>query len=274
MSSLSRPASLQISANFFRKLFHQRQFLRTLIVRDLKSRYVGSLIGFFWSVIHPLVLLISYTFVFQIILKVRPLTPATDNFAVFVFCAILPWLYFQETVTRSCGCVVDQSVLIKKTLFPSEILPVSLAFSNLVAHVIGLAILMVLLLWYGLLTWTVVFVPVYLVALMLLALGLGWLVAALQVFLRDTIQVLSVVMVFWFWFTPIFYSVEQVPAVLQPLIRLNPLTAIVEGYRSLLLEGRLPEVSQLLFVFLPAIVLFILGGWVFRNTKREFIDVL
>lgn len=263
-----------ISGNFFRKILLQRHLIWNFVLRDLKARYVGSFMGIFWSVIHPLVLLVSYTFVFSVIFQVRPGLKTIDNFALFAFCGMLPWLYFQETVVRSCTSVIDQSHLIRKTLFPSEILPITVALSNLVTHIVGFAILLVALLAYGVLGWAFLLTPVYLFLLILMAVGLGWLVASLQVFLRDTVQVLSVLMVFWFWFTPIFYQVEHVPAPYRTAIRLNPLTHVVEGYRRLLLENTLPEPYSFLVLLFLSVAVFGLGGFVFRNTKREFVDVL
>jgi ABC-type polysaccharide/polyol phosphate export permease len=243
-------------------------------VRDLKARYIGSFMGFFWSVIHPLVLLAIYTFVFHIVFEIRPYSKTTDNFAVFLFCGILPWLYFQDTVTRCCNSIVENANLIRKTLFPSEILPVSIVVSNLVPHLIGLGILLVVLAFMGLLNWTALGMIPFLLLLSILSLGLGWITAALQVFLRDTLQILSVLMIVWFWFTPIFYTVEMVPAYLKPVMQLNPLAYAVNGYRLALLENEIPEVSSLLILGGFAFGAVGIGGYLFRNTKREFVDVL
>lgn len=267
-------AGFQITANFFGKLVFQRHLIWNFVVRDLRMRYVGSLMGFFWAVVHPLVLLISYTFVFSLVFRIRPQTTATDNFAVFLFAGILPWLYFQDSLMRSCNSVVEHAHLIRKTVFPSEILPVVTVLSNLVFHLVGLGILLLVLAWMNLLGVTVLLVPLYLLPLLVLALGLGWLVAALQVFLRDTSQVLSVVLVFWFWFTPIFYTVDMVPAAFQPLVSWNPLTAVVAGYRACLLEGQGMVWGAWVWLWAAALACFVFGGWVFRNTKREFLDVL
>jgi lipopolysaccharide transport system permease protein len=254
----------------------QRHLIWNFVIRDLKSRYVGSFMGFFWSVVHPLVLLISYTFVFSIIFQVqiRPLPGGNSNFALFAFCGMLPWLYFQDTVVRSCSAVVDHAHLIRKTLFPSEILPVSLALSNLVTHLIGFGILLIVLVALGLVGWNAFWALVFLLLMVLLAVGLGWLAAALQVFLRDTAQVLSVLMVFWFWFTPVFYEIQRVPDPYQQWIRFNPLFYVVEGYRRALMENRPPDLHSLVALFVLSLVAFAVGGFVFRNTKREFIDVL
>jgi ABC-type polysaccharide/polyol phosphate export permease len=268
------PDTVIILANFVRKLVLQRNLIWNFVRRDLRARYVGSLMGFFWAVIHPLVLLASYSFVFSIVFQIRPYQSATENFALYLFCGILPWLYFQDTLARSCTSVTDHAHLIRKTVFPSEILPVSLLLSNLVYHLIGLGILCLVLAAAGLLKWTVLLMPLYLGALMLLCLGLGWFTAAIQVFLRDAAQILSVLLVFWFWLTPVFYSLDQVPDRYRPYLQANPLAMAVRGYRDCLLEGRIPVWQELAMLWLVAAAAFAAGGLVFRLTKREFADVL
>lgn len=276
MKWLKTLSIVQILVSFAEKTRVRKHLIFNLVGRDLKNRYVGSLMGFFWSVIHPVVLLICYTFIFSIIFKVKPFIQATDNFAVFLFCGILPWLFFQETVTRSCTSIIDNSNLIRKSIFPSEILPLTLLISSLVTHIVGLGILFIVLLVMGLFSWTWIFFLVYLVLLMLLLLGVGWMVAALQVFLRDTLQLVNVFMVMWFWFTPIFYSMdnENIPEKMRMLLYLNPLSYVVRGYRACFLEHRVPDLGEILILAGFSMAAFILGGLLFRNTKREFIDVL
>lgn len=271
---MSVASLFRVATNFFRQIVLRRHLVWNFAARDLKSRYVGSLMGFFWSVVHPLVLLVSYTFVFSLVFRVRDFSPVTDNFAVFLFCGILPWLYFQETLTRCCTAIIDNSNLIRKTVFPSEILPLAFSLSNLVTHLVGLAILLVVLAASHLLSWTAIFLPLLIIPLVVLALGLGWALAALQVFLRDTAQILSVFLVFWFWFTPIFYATDRVPEPFRPLILANPLTYVVEGYRSVLLAGSEFPFNTMLVVSLYALMAFLIGGVIFRSTKREFVDVL
>lgn len=272
----TKPAAVQILLNFTAQTGIRKHLILNLVGRDLKNRYVGSLMGFFWSVIHPVVLLICYTFVFSMVFKVKPFIEATDNFAVFLFCGILPWLFFQETVTRSATSILDNSNLIKKSIFPSEILPLTLLISSLVTHLVGLGILFVVLVAMQLFSWTWIFFLVYLILLMVLLLGVGWMVAALQVFLRDTVQLVNVFMVMWFWFTPIFYSMdnENIPEKLRTLLYLNPLSYVVRGYRACFLEHRIPDSGELLILAGFALAAFVLGGLLFRSTKREFIDVL
>ncbi len=232
--------------------------------------------GLFWSVIHPLVLLASYTFVFSIIMKQRlGDQPGTTSFAIHLFCGILPWLVFQETLSRSSNVLVENSNLITKTLFPAEILPVSVLLANLVNHLIGLAMFLVVVLFYvQKLSWLVLLLPIYLVALSLFALGLSWFICSVQVFLRDTAQIVTVVLTFWFWLTPIFFDEKRLGDRLRPLMRLNPLAAVVTAYRECLLTFELPSWQALLWLYLFALITFLAGGLFFRYTKRSFADVL
>ncbi len=265
-----------IFSTFIRKIYVQRGLIRSFVIRDLRARYIGSFMGFFWSVIHPIVLLVSYTFVFSIVFGVRPLPDSgTTSFPLFLFCSILPWLFFQDTLQRSSTVVIDNANLVTKTLFPTEILPLTVMLAALVNHLIGFAILLVVLLYaVGQLSVVSLLLPVYLLALMLFTLGLAWLVAGLNVFVRDVSQVLSVVLTFWFWFTPIFYSPERFPENLRILTKLNPMAHVVIAYRDCLLRMRMPDLRVLALLAGVSLLVFIAGGMFFRHTKREFVDVL
>ncbi|MEE8583993.1 MAG: ABC transporter permease [Acidobacteriota bacterium] len=267
--------SLIILRSFISKLVRQRYLVANFVLRDLRSRYVGSMMGIFWAVVHPLVLLTVYSLVFSSILDIETRFPQiNNNFAVFLFCGLLPWLYFQDTVLRACESIVQHGNLIRKTAFPSEILPLSIALSNLVTHLIGLAILLLVLAYFQTLGWALLLLPLYWLLGGVFALGLGWIAAPLQVFVRDTSQLLSVVLTFWFWMTPIFYQLERVPEWLQPWMAANPLRLVVEGYRAILIENRLPDGQQVALLAAFALGAFLAGGVIFRNTKRDFVDVL
>ena len=261
---------------FVRNLVERRGLLLQLVRRDFEQRFVGSAAGWVWSLIHPLVLLLSWTFVFNVCLKVR-LGPAqvTDNYTLFLFAGMLPWLLFSDTVLRCSSSLIEHSNLITKTVFPAEIVPVSIFLSSLVSH--GLAITLVIgavALWQNQISIMLVFLPVYIFLLGLFAVGLGWVFASLQVYLRDTAQVLSVVLTFWFWLTPIFITEDQFPPGLRFLIAGNPLAYVVRAYRDLLLTHRIPDLNDMGVIFLYAAATFVVGGLFFRHMKRGFADVL
>jgi len=260
---------------FLSKLLENRNLLKNLIRRDLKRRYVGSIGGFLWSVIHPLAMLISYSFVFTIIFH-QHLEPrdGTESFPVFLFCGILPWILFTDTVLRSCGVVVENTALITKTVMPAEILPVAITLSNLVHHAIGLGILLVVLMVFYTAPLSAVAIVLYLGILILFAQGLGWLVAGLQVFLRDTIQALQILLFLWQWFTPIFYSLDRVPEPYRSVMTMNPMAIVVTGYRNSLLHLPQPGPLQVATAAAVSLAVFVIGGLIFRQAKPAFADVL
>src|SRR5213593_3040242 len=261
--------------SILRKLVANRSLLKNLVVRDLKQRYVGSMGGVLWSVIRPVVLLISYTFVFTVILGQR-LGPqfGTESFPIFFFCGFLPWLLFSDTVMRNCSAITDNAPLITKTVIPAEILPVSITISNLVHHLIGLAILIAALGFFYDVHLSVLWILLYMPMLLMFAQGLGWIVAGLHVFVRDTIQGLEILLFLWLWFTPVFYSGDLVPARIRAAFNLNPMAIIVTGYRNSLLHLSQPDAGQILLVMGASLSIFILGAILFRQAKPAFPDVL
>ena len=246
-----------------------------MVRRDFTRRFVGSSAGWVWMLVHPLVLLAVWTFVFHYCLHMQVPPGQGGNYTLYLFCGQLPWLLFQDTVARSSTSLVENSNLITKTLFPSEMIPVSIFFSSLVNHLMTLALaLIAVAIWgEGLSAWPML-LPVYMLLLGLFSVGLGWMVASLQVFLRDTSQFTLVVLTLWFWVTPIFISVEQVPARFRFLIQLNPLSAVVTSYRNLLLVSKAPAWDELAWLTVSALTIFTLGGLLFRQLKPGFADVL
>lgn len=259
----------------FKKLTANRNLLKNLVVRDLKHRYVGSIGGFIWSVIHPLVLLVSYTFVFTVIFP-QKLGPefGTDSFAIFVLCGLLPWLLFSDTLIRNCSVISDNAPLITKTVIPAEILPISVTISNLVQHMIGLTILLIVMVGFYSIHLSALWIFLYMAMLLMLAQGLGWILAGLHVFLRDTIQALQILIFLWFWFTPVLYSADHLPANLRFLAAFNPMALIVTGYRNSLLNIAQPGPVEVGLVFAASLGVLLLGAALFKQAKPAFPDVL
>ena len=274
MSAASAP--IQIAGNFLGNLVKRRGLILNLVVRDFKQRYIGSSMGWLWAIVHPIVLLVSYTFVFAIIFKIR-LGPeaGTSNYAIFLFAGMLPWLLFQETVQRSANSMVDYSNLITKSVFPAELIPISIFLSNVLNHLLGVLILVVVVV--GLtqkLSMMVALLPLYILFLGMFTLGVSWLVSSLNVFLRDTAQVLTILLTFWFWFTPIFFTADRIPAQLRFLAEVNPLAGVVSAYRSCILSATGPSAADLARLAFISVAAFVVGGLFFRHSKRAFGDVL
>jgi lipopolysaccharide transport system permease protein len=262
--------------HFLRNLFSGRTLLLELAKRDFSKRFVGSIAGWLWGLIHPLVMLASWTFVFQVCMKqTLPPNEVTTNYTVYLFTGYLPWLLFTDTVTRSATTLVENSSLITKTVFPSEILPVSVFLSSLLSHLLALALAIVVVFFAtGSVSPMALTLPGYMLLLGAFAIGIGWIVASLQVYLRDTVQVLTVCLTLWFWVTPIFIFEEQIPESFRFLIRYNPLAYVVRAYRERLLSSRAPDWTELLLLAACAATAFFLGGMFFRHLKRGFADVL
>ncbi len=239
---------------------------------------MGSAAGWLWGLIHPLVLLGIYIFIFSVCLKTTPGPgQVTQNFPLFLFSGMLPWLLFSETVQRSSGSIVEQANLVTKTMFPSEIVPVSIFLSSLISHLLALVLfLAVVAIVQQNLSPAIVLLPVCMLVIGLLGVGIGWIAAALQVYLRDTAQVVTVVMTLWFWITPIMiseYKWHEFPRRAQFLLAANPLVYILRVYRGMLL-GNSPALADLGIASAFAIAAFVLGGLFFRHLKRGFADVL
>ncbi len=261
---------------FMRNLVRSRTLLAQLVRRDFQQRFVGSAAGWLWGLIHPLVLLVSWIFVFQVCLhQTLPPNEVTHNYALFLFCGFLPWMLFQETVTRSASSLLENANLITKTVFPSEIVPVSIFLSSLVGHLMVLVLVIAVVgLYVGHFSLWMLSLPVYMLLIGLLAIGVGWIVASLQVYLRDTAQVLSVILTFWFWLTPIFINEDQIPEQVRFIVRVNPLAFMVRAYRDRLLSYRVPSLHDFAVIAAYAITAFVFGGLFFRHLKRGFADVL
>jgi len=259
---------------FLRYLVERRGLLFQLVRRDFQQRFVGSAMGWIWSLIHPLVLLVSWTFVFQGCLGMS--APAgAPNYPLYLFAGMLPWMLFSETVQRSAPSLLDQSSLITKSVFPAEIVPVSVFLSTLVSHLIAVLLMVTAMgVGYNQISIFLVVLPFYMFTIGLLAVGLGWIAASLHVFLRDTAQVLSVVFTFWFWLTPIFIEEGKFPKRARFLLEVNPLYYLVRAYRAVLLYSTMPSARDFAIATLFGLGVFIAGGLFFRYMKRGFADVL
>ncbi len=259
----------------FQTLVRHRSTIQAFVRRDIRARYVNSVLGLSWAIIVPLSLLALYTFVFSAVLRIRfEGAGTTASFAVYLFCGLLPWLAFAEGVTRSTSAVLEHPYLVKKVVFPSEILPAFVVLSALVSELVGLAMLVLwVALLYGL-GWTVLALPAVIALQIMLTLGLGWILASLNVFLRDVGHILGLAITLAMFLTPIFYPADLVPERFRWLLALNPLHHLVDAYRALILEQRLPAAPGVAILAATAVGAFVLGHWAFLRAKPAFVDVM
>jgi ABC-type polysaccharide/polyol phosphate export permease len=256
------------------KLFRYRGLIQTLVVRDLKARYRGSVLGFFWSFFNPLLLLLIYTFVFT---KVMPGThpPDMEPYALFMFCGILPWTWFSSSILESSNTLIAGGNLIKKVMFPAEVLPIVTVLANMVHFFLGLPILIAFLIYYqrpvsvAEIFWFPVIVLVQLVFTIALALFLS----AMTVHFRDLKDLVGNMMTLWFFATPIIYPLHLAPADMAWILNLNPMTHIMRSYQQVMFfEGPLGHQKYLAAVGLLSVLLFLAGYFVFDRLRDSFAE--
>lgn len=258
-----------------RGLYRYRKLIRLMTNRDLLGRYKGSFAGVLWTVFNPLALLLTYWLVFSVILKVPSPTGKSIDFVFFILSGLVPWMAFSESLIRSNTCILENTNLVKKVVFPLETLPVIRTLSSGINSLVGVLLLLILLLGSrGNLPWTVVLLPAILLPQLLLTLGFGWFLASLGVFVRDTNTIIGLVLTIWMFLCPIVYPPSMVPKALLPWFRLNPFLPVVSGYRSILLDGTVPDANPWLYLVGFSVLVFYLGYFWFNSTKRAFADVV
>jgi len=254
--------------------------LRTLVQRDLRARYEGSMIGNLWAVVHQILQLLIFTYVFSVVLQVKLSLkglPATDfTYGLWLFAGLIPWTALVMGLSQAAMSVINQPNLVKKVVFPLSLLPLVPIVSAFIESSIGLILLIAMLAFTTkMLHASLLLLPLVWIPQLLLTAGLGYLTAGLTVFIRDIAQTVGVVLNLWFYVTPIIYPADIVPEFLKFWVfQFNPFTAIVETYRDLILEGKLAHGPELLTTYGVAIAVFFLGWFVYKRLRPAFADVL
>lgn len=266
---------MALFVNFLKKLYHYRSMIRTLALREIQARYIGTMGGLAWSIINPLMFILVYWFVFSVGFKVQP--PGGVPFIIVFLCGLIPWSMFSEALTTSTNTINANAHLVTKTVFPTEILPIVNIVASLVTHFIMLGILIIVMLFnkIPLLLYSLQFLY-YLFGLLIFSLGLGWLLSAINVFYKDASQVLGVILNLWFWLTPIVWSQDMIPHKYQYILKLNPMYYIIDGYKASFIYNspiwHNPRGG--IYFWGVCIVVFILGAVTFKKLKPEFAEVL
>jgi lipopolysaccharide transport system permease protein len=259
-----------------RQAIRQRSLIWQFVKRDVQSRYRGSWLGLGWSFLTPLLMLAVYTFVFREVFQSRwgQGNGGGVDFALRMYAGLVVFNFFAECVARAPRLIVDQPNLVKKVVFPLELLAWVSTFSGLFHLAVNAFVLLLAALVAGYGQPTMLLLPLVWLPLLPLVLGCSWFLASLGVYIRDIGQVIGLAISLLMFMSPIFYPVSAMPERWRFWLHLNPLTLIIENTRLVLLDGGVPNMLLLSTYFLVALLIAVLGGWWFQATRKGFADVL
>ena len=266
-----------MAIRFLKVSYQSRYLIFQLTKRDFKNRYVGSILGLLWAFLQPLAMMVILWFVFEHGLKARTVN-AQIPFVAWFFSAVIAWNFFADVVLANTGVLGEYAFMLKKVEFKMAILPAIKIFSSLLIHLIFLLILAVVLICNHIYpSWYWLQIPYFTLALIYLLLGIGLLTSALNIFIRDTYQAVSILIQFGFWLTPVIWNIDMLPGPYRTLIKLNPMVYITEGYRGCLIYKKsLFEVGihSTLYFWTTSTCILLLGIFIFRKLRPHFGDVL
>ena len=256
--------------NIFKRLYDYREMLKTSIKKDIGGKYKNSFLGVLWSFVNPLLQIIVYAIIFPLIMK-----SDIEYYVVFMVCGLIPWNYFSTVINRTSFTMIENGNIIKKVYFPREILPISVVTSETVTFLISSILILLFTLGYGLgLTINIVFYPLILLVQYVLLIGISLIVSSVTVYFRDLQHFIGVLLQLFFYATPIVYAVDVIPANFRWILKFNPMTYIIEGYRDIFWGQTAPDISTLLIVLAIGIVLCIVGYLIFNKLQKKFAEEL
>lgn len=255
----------------FSEIYDYREMIFSLVRRDLKGRYKGSVLGFLWTFLNPLLQLCVYTFVFSIIMRNN-----IKDYYLHLFVALVPWIFFSTSISGGAGCIWSQQDMVKKIYFPREVLPIAFVSSQFVNMFYSFLVVFAVLLisGKGINIIAVLYLPAIMAIEYSLALGMALIVSALTVYLRDLEYLLGIVTMAWQFLTPVMYSLADVPTQIVPAFLCNPMSSIIIAYRDILYYKQAPKAETLIQAFLFGIALLVIGWSVFGKLKRRFAEEL
>lgn len=254
-----------------KEIWEYREMIVSLVRKDLRGRYKGSVLGFLWTFVNPLLQLCVYTLVFSTIMR-----SGIEKFYLFLFVALVPWLFFNSAVITGATCIISSKDLVKKIYFPREVLPIAYVTSSFVNMLFSFVIIFLAILFSGIgfNFRAILYLPVIMIVEYILALGIAMLTSALTVYFRDLEHILGIVTMAWMYLTPILYSVDMIPENLLPVFYLNPLTPIIIGYRDILYYKNIPHIGTLAHGLVLGVVILIIGWISFNRLQRGFAEEL
>lgn len=256
--------------NIFKNLYNYRELIKTSVKKDIGGKYKHSFLGILWSFINPLLQIAVYAIVFPLIIKSE-----IPNYTIFMVCGLIPWNYFSAVINRTSFTMVENGNIIKKVYFPREILPLSVVTSETINFFISTIIIIVFTLAYGIeLTPYVLLYPFVVLVQYVLLLGISLIVSSVTVYFRDLQHFIGVLLQLLFYATPIVYSIETIPENFRWILKINPMTYIIEGYRDIFYNQTMPNIKMLGIVLAIGVILCIIGYLIFNKLQKRFAEEL
>lgn len=254
-----------------KEIYAYREMIVSLVKRDLKGRYKGSALGFFWTFLNPLLQLCVYTLVFSTIMR-----SGIEDYYLFLFVALIPWIFFSTSLSGGANCILAQQDMVKKIYFPREVLPVSFVTSQFVNMLLSFLVIFAVLACTGhsLRLTGILCLPLIMAVEYILALGFTMVMSAVTVYVRDLEYILGIVTMAWQFLTPVLYPMDQVPEQVNWIFMANPMTYVIVSYRDILYYGRTPQLETLLSAAIVGVVM-LLAGWIlFDRLQKRFVEEL
>ncbi|MCI8384574.1 MAG: ABC transporter permease [Clostridia bacterium] len=256
--------------NIFQKIYQYRELLKTNVKKEIRGRYKNSILGVMWSFLNPLLQLAVYSIIFGALLA-----GGDSTYPIYICVALIPWTYFTTAITQSAFTIIGNGDIIKKVYFPREILPISVVTSGAVNFVISTIIILAFVIFSGVgLSWYLLLYPFVLLVQYVLLLGFSFIVSSITVYFRDLEHIIGIVLLAAFYGTPIVYKLEQLPANLQVIMQLNPMTHIINGYRDIFYYHQMPNMKTLGILLFISTGLTIAGYFLFKKLQKGFAEEL
>lgn len=251
------------------EIYNYRAMIASLIRRDLRGRYKGSVLGFAWTFLNPLLQLVVYTIVFSTIMR-----SGIEDYYLFLFVALIPWIFFSTSIQGGASCILAQKDLVAKIYFPREVLPIAHVTSSLVNMLLSFLVVFAALLISG--KGIKIFLLPYMIPIIVVeyffALGITFIFSALTVYLRDLEHILGIVTMAWQFLSPVMYSTDIVPDQVLGIFMINPMTHVIMAYRDVLYYQKVPDISSLGAAAISGVVLLVIGWFVFERMQRHFAE--
>jgi lipopolysaccharide transport system permease protein len=263
---------VKLLSEYINELYRYRELAVVWVLREIRIRYKQSFLGAAWAILQPLVMMIVFTIVFSRFARVP-----TDGipYPIFSYTALLPWTMFTTAITFGVPSLVNNLNLVVKTYFPREVLPIGAVGVGFFDYLVASSIFIAMLFFYRIeLTWAVLWLPLVLILQLLLILGIAFTGSALLVLYRDVRFIVPLGLQIWLYLTPVIYPVTAVPEQYLPFYMLNPMAGIISAYRQIFLYGQSPTWTYLAISGFEAVLIFLLGYWIFKKLEVSFADII